>query len=187
MPLPVIAAILTVVGLRMIEIKHFKKMFFIDKAQFVIAMLVAAVTVLEDPIIGIIVGAVTSMILFMKNHAHGQFEINPDSPTPQPTLPQLEPDTLIYSFKGSLAYINAQSHIYQVEKQMAHHKNIVLDLRAVYFIDQDGLEACEEIVDLLKREKKSVHIIGADKLLEKTMVASKSLHELISKNTAIKH
>lgn len=187
MPLPVIAAILTVVGIRMIEFRHFKKMFTLDKTQFVIAMLVATVTVVEDPIVGIIVGAITSMILFMKSHAHGQFEINRNSvaqaPMLPPAFPHLEPDTLVYSIKGSLAYINAQSHVHQVEQQVTKHKNFVLDLRSVYFIDQDGLEACEEIVDLLKREKKSVHIIGADELIVKTIIASKSLNELISKKT----
>lgn len=187
MPLPVIAAILTVVGIRMIEFKHFKKMFILDKTQFSIAMLVAAVTVLKDPIVGIIFGAITSMVLFMKNHAHGQFEINHQNILAHPPLPPIEPDTLIYSIKGSLAYINAQSHIHQLEKQVAQHKNIVLDLRSVYFIDQDGLEACEEIVDLLKREKKSIHIIGAHELIVKTMISSKSLNELIAKNSSPHH
>ena len=187
MPLPVIAAILTVVGIRMIEFKQVKKMYVQDKTQFIIAMLVASVTVLEDPIVGIFFGAITSMVLFMKNHSHGQFEINRNSMAQPPALPLLEPDTLVYSIKGSFAYINAQSHIHQVEKRITQHKNFVLDLRSVSFIDHDGLEACEEIVDLLKREKKSVHIIGAPEMIEKTMIASKSLNELISNKVPIKH
>lgn len=41
-----------------------------------------------------------------------------------------------------------------LKKQMPEQKNIIIDLRAVTFIDQDGIEACEEIVDLLRSEKK---------------------------------
>jgi sulfate permease, SulP family len=187
MPLPVIAAILTLVGIHMVEFKQFQQLFAHDKKQFFIAMLVAAVTVLEDPIIGIIFGAISSMILFMINHAHGQFEINRANIMQETISPSADPDTVVYSIKGSFAYINAQSHVHQIEKQVAQHKHVVLDLSSVCFIDQDGLEACEEIIDLLKREKKSVHIIEARETVVKTMVASRSFNELIIKNTHNKY
>lgn len=160
MPLALIASILTVVGLRMIETKHFIKLFESDKINFAIACIVAIITVFADPIVGILFGVATSMILFMKALSAGQYELKDHNKTT--TVPAIaDTDSIIYSFKGSLAYINAQAHLARFEQQMPKHKKIIFDLSNIYFIDQDGIDAFAEIVDLLKRQKKSVQIIGA--------------------------
>jgi len=179
MPLPIVAAILTMVGIKMIEIEHFKRMFKTDKTNFIIAMIVAAVTVFEDPIIGILLGASISMLIFMKKLSAGQYELNPKS-TNKHAEPLIQDDTLMYSIKGVLAYINAQSHIARFENVPPKHKNIVIDLRAVSFIDHDGIEACEKIVDILHTQNKSVRIIGAQALTEKIIAATHIPHELTS-------
>lgn len=187
MPMPVIAAILTLVGLHMIEYKQLKKLCILDTTQFVITLLVAAITVIVDPIIGILCGTTISMILFMKKHCQGHFNINCQS-SALPLAPYYtSPDTVVYSITGPLAYINAQSHIQQIEKHAVKHKNIVLDLRAVSFIDHDGVEACQEIVALLKREQKSVNIIGNHDLLAKTLLSSTMLNDVIHKNISAEH
>lgn len=177
MPLAIVAAILTVVGFNMIEMHHFKKMFKTDRTNFAVAILVAMVTVLEDPIVGILLGATISMLVFMKKLSTGQYELN-RSGLPSHVPQHIEQDTLVYSIKGELAYINAQSHIAHFEKAVPEHKNIIIDLRAVSFIDQDGIEACEEIVDILHREKKAVKIIGAKTLTAKITEYSNIPHDI---------
>ena len=177
MPLAIVAAILTVVGFNMVETHHFKRMFKTDRTNFLIALMVALVTVLEDPIIGILLGATISMLMFMKKLSTGQYELNRGN-IPAHIPVHIEADTLIYSIKGELAYINAQSHVARFEKQIPEHKNIIIDLRAVSFIDQDGIEACEEIVDLLHREKKLVRIVGARALTAKLTAHSRIPHEI---------
>jgi SulP family sulfate permease len=177
MPLAIVAAILTMVGFNMIELHHFKRMFRTDRTNFIIAMLVALVTVLADPIIGILLGTTISMLIFMKKLSTGQYELN-HTKLPSHLPIHLAADTLIYSIKGELAYINAQSHVARFEKQVPAHKNIIIDLRAISFIDQDGIEACEEIVDILQRENKLVHIIGAQALTAKINAHSHIPHEI---------
>lgn len=71
----VIAAILVTVAVKMVEKEHFVRMFNIDKRSFFIAMLVAFITIYEDPIIGILVGAAISLLLFLENLSHGYYEI----------------------------------------------------------------------------------------------------------------
>lgn len=182
-PLAMIAAILTFVGLNMIELHHFKRMFKTDTASFIIAMIVAIITIFEDPIIGILLGSTISMLMFMKKLSTGQYELLQGSIfTHMPK--NFTADTFIYSIKGELAYINAQSHVARFEKQLPTHKNIIIDLRAISFIDQDGIEACEEIVDILQREKKSVQIIGAHTLTSKITAQSRIPHEITSHNYA---
>jgi MFS superfamily sulfate permease-like transporter len=116
------------------------------------------------------------MLAFMKKLSTGQYELNR---TTLPThLPTHQADTLVYSIKGELAYINAQSHVARFEKQIPEHKNIIIDLRAISFIDQDGIEACEEIVDILHREKKSVKIVGAQALTTRITEHSRIPHNI---------
>ena len=113
----------------------------------------------------------------MKKLSAGQYELNRGA-LPAHLPAHAQPDTLIYSIKGALAYINAQSHVARFEKQIPENSTIIIDLRAVTFIDQDGIEACEEIVDLLHREKKSVSIIGAHALTSKITSRSRIPHEI---------
>jgi SulP family sulfate permease len=179
MPLAVIAAILTVVSIRMIEMEHFIKMFKIDKTNFILAMVVASVTVLEDPIIGILLGASASMLIFMNKLSKGQYELTEsilkegtaESPRPQSAISKQE--TLVYTIKGELAYINAQAHVARFEKQIPAHKNIILELKHLHFIDQDGIDALEEIIELLQNKNKVVAISGVSNIILKMLEESK--------------
>ena len=51
----------------MIERDHMMRMYRIDKRSFIIALLVAFITVVEDPIVGILVGAAISLLIFLEN------------------------------------------------------------------------------------------------------------------------
>lgn len=63
MPMAVIAAMLVYVALNMIEREHFEQLWLYDKRGFWIALLVAAITVYADPIIGVIVGTILSLMI----------------------------------------------------------------------------------------------------------------------------
>lgn len=190
MPLAIVAAILTVVGIKMIETEHFIKMFNIDKTNFILALIVAAVTVLEDPIIGILLGACVAMLIFMHKLSKGQYELTEDTHIAAPinvvgSVQQAtyvaslsKNETLVYSINGELAYINAQAHVTRFEKQKITHKNILLDLRALHFIDQDGIDALDEIVEFLHGQKKFVAIIGANAFISKMLEESKAFKML---------
>ncbi len=184
MPLAVIGAILTVVSIRMIEMEHFIKMFKVDKTNFILAIIVAIVTVLEDPIIGILLGASVSMLLFMNKLSKGQYELT-ESGLKTEAIPEKtsqsassRQETLVYSIKGELAYINAQAHVARFEKQIPLHKNIILELKHLHFIDQDGINALEEIIELLQSKNKTVAISGASNIVLKMLEESKIFNSL---------
>lgn len=186
MPLAVVASILTVVGVRMIETEHFIKMFNIDKTNFTLALVVAAVTVLEDPIIGILLGACVAMLIFMHKLSKGQYELTEGRQIIEPissitssqqatsTTPQPKSETLVYAINGELAYINSQAHVTRFEKQKTTHKNILLDLKSLHFIDQDGIDALDEIIEFLHGQKKFVGIIGANAFISKMLEESRT-------------
>ncbi|MFA6527375.1 MAG: SulP family inorganic anion transporter [Candidatus Babeliales bacterium] len=161
-PLAVVSAILVFTSIKMVEAEHLVHMFRLDKRGFIIAMVVAAVTVCEDPIIGILLGTAVTMVMFMEKVSQGHYELI----TPQPVSLQGEvavkphPEILIYSIKGYLAYINAQSHIAFFEQDLKNYHTVVLKLRDLYFIDLDGAQALSEIIEAIHAQGKTVAITG---------------------------
>lgn len=197
MPLAVVASILTAVGVGMIEKEHLVRMYKIDKTNFLLAIIVALVTIFEDPIIGILLGATISMLMFMEKVSQGQFELTEDASNllkqiqqkklelnlqEQNSIQNQSPEIFIYSIKGVLAYINAQAHISRFEKQLPSHKNIILEFRALYFIDQDGIDAFEEIVELLHLKNKNVWVVVSNSFIIKMLENSKIFNSLKTKN-----
>lgn len=178
-PLAVIAAILVSVAIKMVEQEHIMRMLKADKTSFVITLLVAFVTVYEDPIVGILFGIAVSLILFMEKLSKGQFEliVNKEhkgmiKKFEGETLELLKTsnnDTLVYSIKGQLAYINCQSHISRFESKISRYKNIILRLREMYFIDLDGVDAIDELIDILVMQGKNVYITGVNPLIKQML------------------
>jgi SulP family sulfate permease len=188
-PLAVIAAILVFVAVRMVESGHFLRMYRFDKKGLVLALIVAGVTVFEDPIIGILFGTSVSLILFVEKLSKGQFEliINDANRKMVGKMSGEEIDavnldksfhTMIYSIKGQLAYINAQAHLSRFEDKLPEYSFIILRLRELYFIDMDGIDVFDEIVDLIESRGKKVLITGASPLLAEEMAESNAFMRL---------
>ena len=189
-PMAAIAAILVYVALRMIEFHHFKKMYEVDKKSFFLAMLVAAVTIYEDPIVGILLGAAISLLIFVEQLSRGQFELVMNSKkngmegkivgdSLDGEEVKVETDTLVYTFHGILAYMNGQAHVLRFENNLGEFKNIVLRLRNVYFVDMDGVEALDEIIEVIKAQKRRVLVTGASPLVEEMLEQSHEYQKLL--------
>lgn len=168
-PLCVIAAILVYVAIQMVETEHFVRYFEHDRSGFWIAMLVAMVTVYEDPIVGMIFGTLVAMFLFVERLSHGHFTLKLNSfergqvKTISGTKLELEKvkyDFSLYSIHGKMCYVNSRSHVARFETNFRKHKHIILRLRGVYFIDIDGVNAIDEIIDIVESRGQQVLITG---------------------------
>lgn len=164
-PLAVIAAILVFVAIRMIELHHLKNLYRHDKKNFIVAFFVAFITIYEDPIIGIAVGTAISLIIFVEKLSHGHFELVGSNKSvvhhisdDEVLASSPDADVLVYSIKGQLAYINSQSHIARFENNLKEYNSIVLRLRDLHFIDTDGVDALDEIIDIIHSKGKQVLI-----------------------------
>lgn len=187
-PLAVIAAILVFIAIRMVEADHFFRMYKLDKKGFVLAIIVAGVTVYEDPIIGILFGTAVALIIFMEKLSRGQFELIVNDANKKivakvtgEELKDLahKSHTLVYSIKGQLAYINAQSHIARFETTLNGYEHIVLRLRELYFVDLDGIDAFSEIVELIEAQGKKVYVSSTNLLMEKMLEESAQYRTLV--------
>lgn len=182
-PLAVIASILVFVAIRMVETEHIFRMYRFDKKSFGVALIVAFVTVYEDPIIGIIFGTAVSLLMFMEKISRGQFELiinNKEKKfVDKITAERLEEivgdgDTIIYSVKGQLAYMNGAAHVARFEEHLNGYENVILRLRELSFIDLDGVDAFDEIVFLIKEQGKTVYVTGVNPLIAQMLQESKA-------------
>lgn len=186
-PLAVIAAILVFVAVRMIEVQHFKRMFEYNRRDFWLALLVASVTIYEDPIVGILVGVAISLLFFVEKLSHGHFELIINSKDKKivdriidDKVDEIRPDshTVVYSIKGQLSYINMESHVERFENKLHGADTIIIRLRELYHMDMEGVEAFDEIIRTIKSMKKHVLITGVNPLIEKVIETSHAYQDL---------
>ncbi|MDP3889579.1 MAG: SulP family inorganic anion transporter [bacterium] len=173
-PMAVIAAILVYVAVNMIEREHFERLFHHDKTNFTISMLVAAVTVLEDPIIGILFGTVISLLIVIKKISFSHYELitHENGIAKNEKLKTTTPlkDVLIYSFKGKLVYLNSQGHLTRFQSDFREYSRIILLLSDVYFIDLDGVDAIDEIIELVQNRGQKIAVANPSMYIKNMLV-----------------
>jgi SulP family sulfate permease len=193
-PLTVVAAILVFVAVRMIEAEHFIRYFKYDKKGFILAGLVAFVTVYEDPIIGILFGTAISLVVFMEYLSKGEYELLLNSkqfkkakPITHEQLAKLKGSehVLVYSFKGALVYINTQAHIARFERALKQYHSVILRMREVHFIDLDGVEGFSEIIDILYEKEKFIYITGVSPLVDEQLLRDSATYRKLKKMKAV--
>ncbi len=168
LPLPIVASILVYVAIRMVEREHFIHFLKHDKTAFVLSLVVAAITIVEDPIIGIMVGSVIALLMFISQLAKGQSEITLNknkkmveriSGEDVMAGKKIHADVAVYRFAGQLSYINATSHAETLEK-IAGVKTLILSFRNLFFVDVDGVEVLKEVIESLERKNQDLYVTG---------------------------
>jgi len=186
-PMPVIAAILVYVAIRMVGYEHFAKFWQVDKLGFFLAMVVAFVTVFEDPMVAILIGTAVTLLILVEKISKGQFElavnkknkgiIHTEHGEGQPRYVKAG-DTLVYSIKGQLLYLNGQAHLIRFDQGLNGYKNVVLRLRELHFLDMDGVDTISEIILTIRSQGRNVAITGVNNFIRdflKESVEFKSL------------
>lgn len=169
LPMAVVASILVYVAFRMVEAEHFKHIYVHNKSAFGLSIVVALITVIQDPIVGILVGSVISLLIFVNHFSKAQCEIivnkNKKMVAKIQTLKfnEIEKhggDVIVYRFAGQMNYINSQSHLENLNKMDGVH-TVILNFRNLFYIDVDGLDALKEIIETLRMKDKKVIITSA--------------------------
>ncbi len=167
LPMPVVASILLFASVRMVETKHFVELYKNARVEFVIALLVAIIMIFVDTIVGLGVGALVMLLFFIQKTTKGSFEMTTNAEGnvllnryyTGDTIDASKPvDKLVYSFKGSLTYIDAEAHEHRVLDRAPKAREVILRLRELAVIDLDGVHTFDRIVDTLEERGVSVHI-----------------------------
>ena len=160
-PLCVVAGILIYAAIKMVEMHELQYLYERSKKDFIIAIGVAVLMFTIDTIVGLMVGVVIVLLSMVKNMAKAQFELTTNNDDHALTCRAYddaeishvkESNTTVYSFKGSLIYINADEHKERIMTRVPHSHNVVLRLRELALIDIDGLRAFSEIIKELESQ-----------------------------------
>ncbi len=175
MPMVMIAAILTVVAINMVEKNHFIRLIENERTAFVLSMIVMALVVFEDPMIGILAGTVLALLIFVSKVSYGQTEIQVwKTGKLQEVLlkndflqkAEIDSDMIIYEISGTLTYINMPAHLAVLEK-VKGNESVIISLQHAFYADTDGVEYLAEIVMELKKHNKNVILAGINREVQK--------------------
>jgi SulP family sulfate permease len=161
-PMVVVAAILVYVAVNMVDLHHFSRFFHKDMRSFVISMLVAVVTIFEDPIIGILVGSVAALLLLVNTLTHSYYHVATHEirATHRGDLAEARKENmLVYTFKGKLVYLNCQAHLMRFQSDFTSYAGIILVLDDLYYLDLDGIDVLDEIIELLGNRGQRVMLV----------------------------
>lgn len=191
-PMAGVAAILIFAAVRMVEVHHFKRLLALDKTAFLTAIVVTAISVYQDAMVGILVGTVMSLIVLIERMSKGQFElvVNKDQKIisriiGEDTSKHIEipKDThvCVYSIKGHFTYTNAFRHLLRMKNTLSHTETAVIRLRELAYIDVDGIEALDEILNDLSKKEVRVIVTGVSHLIAKQLKYSKAFTAIVDR------
>jgi len=175
LPMVIIASILVFVSISMVKKSHFIHLIENEQTSFWLSMLVATLVIIEDPIIGIMVGSVIALLIFVNKVSYGQTEILlwKNNKMKEAILKNdflqrkvIDSDIVVYKISGTLTYINMPAHFQAIEK-IKHNKYVILSLRHSFYADIDGIDYLGEIIDILHKNNKTVLLSGINKEIEK--------------------
>ncbi len=190
LPMVIIGAILFVVALRMSEVKHFIKLIYNEKAAFAITTTVAVITVVQDPIIALLVGSFISLLIFVNHVSYGTTEVTlwKDAKLVETLLSpaiikrdKLEAELVVYKITGTLTYINMPAHIDAVSK-IVNNKYVIISLRNAFYADSDGVEYLGELVEILKSTNETIYLSGVNDMILKAIEKETFYKQKLSEN-----
>jgi len=156
LPTVVLAAVVIVAIKGLVKIDEFKRMWRVNKTDFLIAMCAFTSVLLFGILHGVVIGAVVSLILIIKivstpnvaflgkipgTNAFSNLERHPDN--------EIIPNTLIFRVESPLLYFNVNTVYKTVSTKLANQGNdlkyVVFDLSASAYIDSSGARLIERI------------------------------------------
>ncbi len=167
-PMAAIAGILVFVAYRMIEQEHIAQLWRRDKAHFGIVFLVAAITVYEDPTIGILAGSVIALLILVNQLTQSFAHVAIHS-VPANISNASARNTLVYTIKGKLVYLNGQAHIARFQSNLKEFSSIILVLNDLYYVDSDGVDAIDEIIEFIELRAQKICIVRPNAQIEDLM------------------
>ena len=174
-PMPVIAAILMNIAIWLIDLKVMRELKYLDKASFITAIIVAFITLVEDPIIWIIVGTIIAFIMFVWKVSKWRLDVTIfrkwhfyDKMWLSKYLrKQGDNDSLIVRFPWTINYINAESFVSQIKK-LKKPSHMIFSFWQVVNIDIDWIEIIDNLIEWFIDKWVDVYItwVCSDEMIE---------------------
>ncbi len=188
LPFPIIAAILMNIALWLIDITLLKHLFFIEKKAFLITIIVTFFSVVEEPVYGILIGTVITLLIFLKNVTNTEANVSIFRNNKLYKKMQLvhyiheqnDGDIILMKFSGWLNYLNTE-HAIEVIEKLDKKQHILLSFSHMGDIDIDGVEAIEHMIQFLEEKDITVYCSGLSHKSNHMMTKTTTYRSLVKK------
>ena len=159
LPMAALASLLLLVAWNMSEVKHFAHTLRVaPRSDMAVLLTCYGLTVAFDMVIGVAVGMMLAVVLFMRRMAavtNARFvEEHPSLPGPIP------PGVLVYDISGPLFFGAAQKAMAALGHIADRARVVVLRMEGVQAMDATGLVALESALDRLKVQRVTALLCG---------------------------
>jgi high affinity sulfate transporter 1 len=171
MPNAVLSAVVFLIGLKLIDIKHMREIYAVRRDEFVVALVTTVVVVTIGVEQGIILAIVLSLVLHVRRHyipADFVLALDPEGAVrtlePEPGAVS-EPGLIVYRFGAGIFYANAarlSDEVIGLVTVAEPPRAFVFDLGSVDDVDYTGGHTLLELVEQLADRGIEVSIAGAN-------------------------
>lgn len=166
-PFPVISAILMSIALGLIEVGHIKKLYALERKAFYIMVVTTVLSVLEDPLVGILVWIVLALFMMLKRFYHSETLVNifregvfvQKVTLKEYATLQQSGDTAIVKLPWGVNYMTTENLLSQLE-HIDKPRNMLFSFSGTWDIDVDGVEVLEEAILAIRAKWVHVYIAG---------------------------
>jgi SulP family sulfate permease len=170
-PLAVLGAVTFAVGLQLIGWKQFRALKEMNRLDATLFLLTFGLVILSDLIVGVGIGALVAMLLFIERAAQStRLEaVDPDGHDQGSVIDSLGTSTLhsgmqMYRVTGPLFFASSEKVFTQLTREM-RAKNLILDLTDAKPIDSAATDCLRRLAQRQRHCGGELHLIGLDREL----------------------
>lgn len=155
-PIPALAGVLTVVAVRMIDVRMIRTLWRSGRAELAVYLVTVGVILVTDLIVGVPVGMIAAFFYVVYASSNLRMRLVPEAepglvPAPHTTAPEPAfPQVRILELDGPLFFASGH-HLRAMLQRINGFHILVLDMMRVPFLDVTGMEILEDGVDLLSK------------------------------------
>jgi sulfate permease, SulP family len=170
-PLAVLAAITVGVGVQLIGVQNFRELKRMSRLDAGLFILTFGLVIFSDLIVGVGVGALVAMLLFVERAANATHlePVTPDPAKQEPSASFLSPESSqaqmqMYRLSGPLFFASSEKVLNQLTREVTA-KTLVLDLAGAGPIDTAATDCLRRIAKRQRDRGGDLQLIGLDQRL----------------------
>ncbi len=171
LPMCVVAAQVCIVAVRMVNYTELGHLYHDDRKSFIILMVIGVICVVQDPIVGIILGMLIYLINFCDSLTQPWAEIilrqkqlvsqseivyvdqaDEQHQVHASDIPKNGDNLIVYRIIGIINFMNTPEHIDKLSALVRKQDHtIVISLRYMHYVDLDALHALKHLIERVEK------------------------------------
>lgn len=185
-PTAALAGILVTVGIGVIDIKGIKMLLKVPKGEALILILTLLVTVFDDLLHAVALGALLATVFFMEKMSKVVDDLNSkgglESFAKKVKIPdELLEKVFVVRLDGPV-FFGFADDFKQIVNSIEGYEAIIIDMKRVPFTDQTGMMTIEDTISSCKEQGIEVYIVGANNTIFEQMESLKIPGGLVDEN-----